>query len=287
MFRNMHRSAPFQQNDAGEFCLNIIDRICDTLKEEPVLKWYFGGKTVGQMKRKCGVHSKSISSFRTLNLPIKGFDSVEKCLDEYVKATVMEGSNQLACECQECSANLITPKKVDGIKRDCFEVLPNLLILQLKRFEHDFERGQQYKINNRCEFPMILNMEKYTRQYLDRQDEEIEMKAKKEDDDDEEEDEDEKKENEKNDISSTHEYDFKLKGIIVHIGSLDSGHYYSIIRDDKDSWYRFNDDTVEVYDIESDLEYECFGGAKNSKGNPLNVSAYMLLYVIIFFFFLN
>ena len=40
---------------------------------------------------------------------------------------------------------------------------------------------------------MILNMEKYTRQYLDRQDEEIEMKAKKEDDDDEDEDEDEKR----------------------------------------------------------------------------------------------
>ena len=149
MFRNMHRSAAFQQNDAGEFCLNIIDRICDTLKEEPVLKWYFGGKTVGQMKRKCGVHSKSISLFRTLNLPIKGFGSVSECLDEYVKSTVMEGSNQLACECQECSANLITPKKVDGIKRDCFEVLPNLLILQLKRFEHDFERGQQYVVFER------------------------------------------------------------------------------------------------------------------------------------------
>ena len=61
----------------------------------------------------------------------------------------MEGSNQLACECESCSGNLITPQKVDGIKRDCFEILPNLLILQLKRFEHDFERGQQYVVFER------------------------------------------------------------------------------------------------------------------------------------------
>ena len=49
------------------------------------MKWYFGGKTVGQMKRKCGVHSKSVSPFRTLNLPIKGFESIEQCLDAYVR----------------------------------------------------------------------------------------------------------------------------------------------------------------------------------------------------------
>ena len=122
-------------------------------------------------------------------------------------------------------------------------------------------------------------MEKYTRQYLDRQDEEIEKKAKKEDED-EEDDEENKKEdfNTTTTITSQGKYDFKLKGIVVHIGSLDSGHYYSIIRDKNDSWYRFNDDTVEVYDIKSDLEYECFGGSKNSKGEPLKVSAYMLLY---------
>ena len=54
---------------------------------------------MGQMKRKCGVHSKRFTN-GTLNLPIKGFGSVSECLDEYVKSTVMEGSNQLACECQ-------------------------------------------------------------------------------------------------------------------------------------------------------------------------------------------
>ena len=30
-------------------------------------------------------------------------------------------------------------------------------------------------------------------------------------------------------------YMYKLKGVVVHMGTTDSGHYYSIIRDDKES----------------------------------------------------
>ena len=42
-------------------------------------------------------------------------------------------------------------------------------------------------------------------------------------------------------------FQYKLKGIVVHSGTSDSGHYYSFIKDREESkdenskWYEFND----------------------------------------------
>jgi ubiquitin C-terminal hydrolase len=68
-------------------------------------------------------------------------------------------------------------------------------------------------------------------------------------------------------------YDYSLKGIIIHSGNADRGHYYSYINT-KDSdqpiqqpkqpnknskWLEFNDRDVKNWNI-SDLESECYGG---------------------------
>jgi hypothetical protein len=54
-----------------------------------------------------------------------------------------------------------------------------------------------------------------------------------------------------------------LKGIVVHSGTADSGHYYSFIKDYKaengEKWYEFNDNIVRDFDL-ADLANECFGG---------------------------
>jgi ubiquitin C-terminal hydrolase len=36
-------------------------------------------------------------------------------------------------------------------------------------------------------------------------------------------------------------YDYKLRGIVVHYGSAEAGHYYSYIKDEKKQWHEFND----------------------------------------------
>lgn len=41
--------------------------------------------------------------------------------------------------------------------------------MTLRRFEYDFDKMQRVKVNDYCEFPMELDMEPYTQDYLDRQ----------------------------------------------------------------------------------------------------------------------
>ena len=47
-------------------------------------------------------------------------------------------------------------------------------------------------------------------------------------------------------------FQYKLKGIIIHQGSSESGHYYSLIQDrkmhKKEHWYEFNDCIVDDFD---------------------------------------
>lgn len=44
--------------------------------------------------------------------------------------------------------------------------MPNILIFTLKRFEFDYENMIRYKLNDYFEFPLDLDMQKYTSMYL-------------------------------------------------------------------------------------------------------------------------
>mmetsp|Transcript_11917 Transcript_11917/g.11914 ORF Transcript_11917/g.11914 Transcript_11917/m.11914 type:complete len:140 (-) Transcript_11917:160-579(-) len=55
-------------------------------------------------------------------------------------------------------------------------------------------------------------------------------------------------------------YQYKLKGVVVHYGTVDGGHYYSYIKERGTSkWYEFNDTSVRDYDP-ADLADDTFGG---------------------------
>lgn len=94
-------------------------------------------------------------------------------------------------------------------------------------------------------------------------------------------------------------YDYELKGVLVHSGTAEQGHYYSYIninRTDparphvnKDKWLEFNDSDIRSFKVE-DIESECFGeGNTIEKDNDLdfynlgskfssNKNAYILVY---------
>ena len=88
---------------------------------------------------------------------------------------------------------------------------------------------------------------------------------------------------------------YVLKGVLVHSGTANSGHYYSFIKErsgDADTpedalkWWQFIDETVSEFS-EKSLPDECFGGfvgARGTKTRPtvrsreLTNNAFMLFY---------
>ena len=66
-------------------------------------------------------------------------------------------------------------------------------------------------------------------------------------------------------------YDYKLKGVVIHLGTAESGHYYSLIQDRENNngkWYEFNDTSVKDFDV-NDIPYEAFGGDDESLMNDI------------------
>jgi ubiquitin C-terminal hydrolase len=54
-------------------------------------------------------------------------------------------------------------------------------------------------------------------------------------------------------------YKLKLKGVIVHCGSADSGHYYTILYKDN-MWKKYDDSRVSVFHSPF-FESHCYGGS--------------------------
>lgn len=79
-------------------------------------------------------------------------------------AVVLNTKTQVDCE--DCG------EKKDARMRTCLEHLPNLLIVHLKRFELDYSTFETVKLNDRCSFPMVLDVKPYTMKGIDQRREE-------------------------------------------------------------------------------------------------------------------
>jgi len=49
-------------------------------------------------------------------------------------------------------------------------------------------------------------------------------------------------------LGEQNDFDYKLKGIVIHYGSADFGHYYSYIKETDTKWIEFNDERVREFD---------------------------------------
>ncbi len=122
-----------------------------------------------------------------------------------IKGDTLEGDNAYFCE--RCS------KKVSAVKRTCLTKLPDYLILALKRFEFDFETMSKFKVNDYYEFPNEINLKNYSQQHL-RTSEKPNYFVEE-------------------DIQPDEFFEYTLKGVVIHLGYADSGHYYSFIQERK------------------------------------------------------
>jgi len=115
--------------------------------------------------------------------------------------------------------------------------------VHLQRICFNYDKFENEKVNSRWEFPHNLNVYDYT----------VQKQQKQKNGDD---------------------FEYQLKGIVVHIGSAEYGHYFSFIKTSPQQWLEFNDERVREFDPK-DIETECYGGEHWRRENQ---SAYLLVY---------
>ena len=307
------------QHDTEEFFNIIFDRIENLIKPTPqkyLLQSVFGGKHCSQMVcKECGFIRNRFEDFYNLKLIVKERKSMEESLKKNLEGEVISDY-----ECPGCK------KKVDITKRTLLSETPNVLVVQLQRIVFDFDRFENQKVNTLFEFPDTLDLTPYSLNHIMKsegkltkkdlgQEEESPTKKPGEESDQEGEDEfeglnDEEKKERIEERQTFQEsvrnnenecYQYKLVGVIIHVGTADAGHYYSLINTDrfqkdneqdedwldtsKDKWMEFNDSRVSDYNFE-DLKADAYGGSSGNddffggifKSSSYGKSAYLLVY---------
>eukprot|EP01105_Mastigella_eilhardi_P020178 TRINITY_DN4786_c0_g2_i4.p1 TRINITY_DN4786_c0_g2~~TRINITY_DN4786_c0_g2_i4.p1 ORF type:complete len:3017 (-),score=891.96 TRINITY_DN4786_c0_g2_i4:79-9129(-) len=284
------------QMDVDEFFAQLFDLLENELKRSSssensdLLKEFFGGEVCHQViSRECSHVSERIEQVFNLSLVMQGKPTIEESLAQFVEGDQLTGDNKYFCE--KCGA------KVDALKRCCLSKLPATLVLHCKRFEFDLEEMRRIKVNDYCKFPMKLNVEPYTKEGLARREkqgqaqtspppaQDVSGKAEQQ----QQQGAAPNKEAEK----PMSFYDYELVGVLVHMGTAESGHYYSFIREQSGGagprWINFNDTGVDLFDPAT-IPAQCYGGVEQTtvcepyavhavtKQVPKSNNAYMLFY---------
>ena len=244
----------FEQQDVQELSRILMERMEERMKgtdAENALANMF----VGKMKTyisciNVDYESSRIEDFWDIQLNVSGNRNLDESFKDYIQVETMEGENKYFAEGYGLQ---------DAKKGVIFESFPQVLHLQLKRFEYDINRDAMMKVNDRYEFPEAFDASPYLSKSADR----------------------------------SESYVYQLHGVLVHSGDFNAGHYYAFLKPTAEGhFYKFDDDRVTRATLKEALE-ENFGGdyakLNGSVGvrNPYtrtlstkrSMSAYMLVYV--------
>ncbi|XP_057861239.2 ubiquitin carboxyl-terminal hydrolase 25 isoform X1 [Cryptomeria japonica] len=221
---------PGRQEDAHEFLRFVIEACNDVcvkmykarnnlgakqLKQEPntIVKEIFGGVLQSQVRcLSCGAESNKMDDIMDISLEILHASSLKEALGRFFQVESLDGNNKYSCEkCKKLSA---ARKQLSIIQA------PNVLVIQLKRFEDVFGG----KIDRNIIFEEHLELANYMARTIQ---------------------------------DSRPEY--SLFGTIVHSGCLqDSGHYYAYVKDANARWYCCNDAHVSAATIQAVLSEKVY-----------------------------
>ncbi len=224
---------PMAQQDAEEFFNLLCDQLEYALKDTKHAKLLhdtFAGSLHQTLECKVDPShrsSRAEQDFFTLSLEIQNKNNLEEALDSFFQGEAIQDYM-----CEKCN------KKVEITKRFSLERPANTMIIHLKRFKFDLFTMLKEKLYHYFQFPMRLNMKKYTRAVIDGGQDPSTV--------------------------SDEPYEYQLSGVVVHSGSAEMGHYYSFIKervDGTEQWYRFDDTNVSQFDP-NNLAVECFGGGQ-------------------------
>ena len=245
------------QQDCQEFYSNFCDQIEEYTKntdQQFIIKNFFIG-TICYMNKCsiCGSTKYKFDKFGSLSLEVEGFNHINKSLKKYFSSENIE--DYLCGDCY---------KKVNLQKTTLLSNLPNILVIHLNRIVMDYSENKPLKINSRFAFEKKLNLKDYCIENVINDDNMT-------------------KDN-KNEIYKKKDeyYEYELKGVIIHKGFADAGHYVSLIKVDnqnnsEEKWYEFDDSRIKQFDFKN-FEKECFGGLKENSNEEINKNAYLLFY---------
>ncbi|KAK0727330.1 hypothetical protein B0T26DRAFT_637316 [Lasiosphaeria miniovina] len=243
----------FEQQDVQELSRKLMERMEEKMKNtenEKVLAQMFSGKIKTYISCiNVPYESSRVEDFWDVQLNVSGNKNLLESLQDYIQVEKLDGENQYFAGEQY--------KLQDANKGVIFQSFPDVLHLQLKRFEYDIQRDTMMKINDRYEFPEEFD----AAPYLDKE------------------------------ADKTEAWGYQLHGVLVHSGDLNAGHYYAFLKPNKDGWwYKYDDDKVTKATRREVLE-ENFGGPFKTPNGPTRTpsqkktptmrpnSAYMLVYI--------
>jgi hypothetical protein len=262
-FKDSHGrpTATWMQMDAQEFLGTLLARLEDRLRLTPVdglLGACLGGREVSILSRADGKGADRQSQpvpFVTISCQVRGVGSLHKALERYAQGDRVSDYRWNEEGEQE--------ERVDVVKRTCLERLPHTIAFHLMRFELNYETFDRFKVNDRFEFPEEIDLFPYTAEgiaWKERRRQRAAADSSPNDSPDvaaasEEAGEGAEAEGvvEVDEVSEGGEaprgeeddeaarpytperpeayYKYRLVGVVVHMGTADSGHYYSLVRE--------------------------------------------------------
>ncbi|KAK3325274.1 hypothetical protein B0H66DRAFT_116641 [Apodospora peruviana] len=243
----------FEQQDVQELSRKLMEKMEEKMSGTPyekALAEMFSGKVKTYISCiNVPYESSRVEDFWDVQLNVSGNKNLLESFQDYIQVEKLDGENQYFAGDEY--------KLQDANKGVIFMSFPDVLHLQLKRFEYDIQRDAMMKINDRYEFPEEFD----AAAYLDR------------------------------DADRSESWEYQLHGVLVHSGDLNAGHYYAFLKPNKDGWwYKYDDDKVTKATKREVLE-DNFGGpfrtpngqirSLTQKKTPLMRpnSAYMLVYI--------
>jgi len=97
--------------------------------------------------------------FYAITLDIKNKKTIQEALDLYIKPDILEGDNKYHCEQYD--------KLISAQRRTYLKDLSSTVVLNLKRFEFDYNTMQRLKVNDYCEFPERINFKRWTKEGIE------------------------------------------------------------------------------------------------------------------------
>uniref|UniRef100_A0A6N2NJ70 Ubiquitin carboxyl-terminal hydrolase n=1 Tax=Salix viminalis TaxID=40686 RepID=A0A6N2NJ70_SALVM len=216
-----------RQEDAHEFLRYVIDACHNTCLRLKKLSWkgienggdgsvvkkIFGGALQSQVKCLCcNCESNKVDEIMDISLDVLNSNSVRDAMQKFFQPEILDGNNKYKCE--NCKKLVAARKQMSVLQA------PNVLVIQLKRFEGIFGG----KIDKPIAFEEVLVLSSFMCK-----------------------------------TSQDPQPKYNLFGTIVHSGcSLESGHYYAYIKDTIGRWYCCNDSYVTLSTLQEVLSEKAY-----------------------------